>query len=283
MKIKNHEYEYERLAIGGTLPAFLFCYYGAVPNINVELKKPFMFEEAGVLQGVFGDTKRDILERLGTSLSISGLLPFAGTTKTIRIIDENTLEAYSEARKVKVKFDELIVFDETGIQGLPKVKKRVKKKYKVYDWLFAKQGKKHEHRMLTSDDNFVKEVVFHSSFKPFAQKEWYDPVAISYMTEKQLQDVNYGENLARLKVTAMMREAGIRGAANGYDTRKPDRRLYYAVKLEHEHREVETIGRDIHQNTKTIKFNHQTEEEIEKNFLDTYPKRVYNKICLKTD
>ena len=50
MKIRNHEYEYERLAIGGTLPAFLFCYYGAVPNINVGLKKPFMFEESGVLQ-----------------------------------------------------------------------------------------------------------------------------------------------------------------------------------------------------------------------------------------
>ena len=242
-----------------------------------------MFEQAGVLQGVFGDTKREVLERLGTSLSISGLLPFGGNTKSIRIIDENTMEAYSEARKVRIKFQELIIFDEEGIQGLPKVKKRVKKKYKVYDWLFAKQGKKHEYKTLTSDDDFVKEVIFHSSFKPFAQKEWYDPVAISYMNEKQLQDVNYGENLARLKVTAMMKEAGIRGAANGYDTRKPDRRLYYAVKLEHDHREVETIGRDIHQDTKTIKFNHQTEEEIDKNILDTYPKRVYNKICLKTD
>ena len=148
------------------------------------LKKPFMFEEAGVLQGVFGDTKREVLEKLGTCLSLAGLLPFGGNTKSIRIIDENTLEAYSEARKVRIKFQELIIFDEEGIQGLPKVKKRVKKKYKVYDWLFAKQGKKHEHRMLTSDDDFVKEVIFHSSFKPFAQKEWYDPVAISYMTRE---------------------------------------------------------------------------------------------------
>ena len=68
-----------------------------------------------------------VLERLGTSLSLSGLLPFGGNTKSIRIIDENTLEAYSEARKVKVKFGELIVFDEIGIQNLPKVTKRVKK------------------------------------------------------------------------------------------------------------------------------------------------------------
>ena len=99
------------------------------------------------------------------------------------------------------------------------------------------------------------------------------------MNEAQLQDINYGENLARLKVTAMMKEAGIRGAANGYDTRKPDRRLYYAVKVEHSHREVEAIGRDIHEDTETIKFNHQAEEEIEQNFLDTHVRRVYNKIC----
>jgi len=278
-KIKDHEYEYERLAIGGTLPAFLFCYYNSVPNINVELKKPFVFDETNVLHKEFGDTRREILERLGTTLSLSGLLPFGGNVSSIRIIDENTLGAYSEARKVKVKFNELIIFDETGIQNLPKVTKRVKKKYKVYDWLFAKQGKKHEHRLLKTDDDFVKEVIFYPSFKRGASPDWYDPVAISYMNERQLHDVSYGENLVRLKVTAMMKEAGIRGAGNGYDTRKPDRRLYYAVKVEHTHREVETMGRDIHKNTKTIKFNHQTEEEIEKNFLDTYAKRVYNKIC----
>ena len=153
MKIKDHEYEYERLAIGGTLPAFLFCYYNSVPNINVELKKPFVFDETNVLHKEFGDTRRETLERLGTTLSLSGLLPFGGNISSIRIIDENTLGAYSEARKVKVKFNELIIFDETGIQNLPKITKRVKKKYKVYDWLFAKQGKKHEHRLLKTDDS----------------------------------------------------------------------------------------------------------------------------------
>ena len=278
-KIKDHQYEYERLAIGGTLPAFLFCYYNSVPNINVGLKKPLVFDETAVLNKGFGDTKREVLERLGTSLSLGGLLPFGGGMRSIRIVDKGTLEAYSQARKVKVKFNELIIFDEDEIQNLPKVKKRVKKKYKVYDWLYAKQGKKHEHRLFETDDDFVKEVIFHPSFRVGSQKEWYDPLAVSYMKEEQLQDVNYGENMVRLKVTAMMKEAGIRGAANGYDTRKPDRRLYYAVKLEHDRREIETIGRDVYKNTKTIKFNHQTEEEIEQNFLDTYARRVYNKIC----
>lgn len=67
----------------------------------MELKKPFVFDETNVLHKDFGDTKREVLEKLGTTLSLGGLLPFAGTTKSIRIIDENTLEAYSEARKVK--------------------------------------------------------------------------------------------------------------------------------------------------------------------------------------
>ena len=88
----------------------MFCYYNSIPNINLGLIKPFVFDETNVLHKDFGDTKREVLERLGTTLSLSGLLPFGGNVGSIRIIDENTLETYSEARKVKVKFNELIIF-----------------------------------------------------------------------------------------------------------------------------------------------------------------------------
>ena len=278
-KIKDHEYEYERLAIGGTLPAFLFSYYNAVPLLCTELKKPFPFDEIGDEHSTFGATKLEAFDRLGFVVSLAGLLPHAGTMATIRIMDENHLESYSETRCVKIRFNELVIFDEAGIQNLPPVEKKVKKTYKVYDWMLAKKGKKHEHRLLETDDDFVKEVIFYPSFQRGANKTWFDPVAISYLTEDQLPDVNYGENLARLKVTSMMKEAGIRGPANGFDTRKPDRRLHYAVKVEHDKREVITIGRDQYKNTGTIKFNHQSEEEIEKNVIDTHVKRVYNKVC----
>jgi len=279
IKIKDHEYEYDRLAIGGTLPAFLFSYYNAVPLIYTELKKPFPFDKISALHSAFGASKLEAFDRLGFTASIAGLLPHAGTIATIRITDENHLEAYSETRRAKIKFNELIIFDEVGIQNLPPGEKKVTKTYKVYDWMFAQKGKKHEHRLLETDDDFVKEVIFYPSFRRGANPTWFDPVAISYLTEDQLRDVNYGENLARLKVTSMMKEAGIRGAANGFDTRKPDRRLYYAVKVEHDRREVTAIGRDRYKDSDTITFNHQSEEEIEKNPVDTHVKRVYNKVC----
>ena len=279
MKIRDHEYVYERLAIGGTLPAFLFSYYNAVPLLYTELKKPFPFDKMSAPHSAFGATKLEAFDRLGFAAALAGLVPFGGTLATIRMRDKNHLEAYSETRAVKIKFNELIIFDEAGIQNLPPVAKKVKKTYKVYDWMLAKKGKKHEHRLLKTDDDFVKEVIFYPSFQRGANKTWFDPVAISYLTEAQLPDVNYGENLARLKVTSMMKEAGIRGPANGFDTRKPDRRLHYAVKVEHDKREVITIGRDFYKDTDTVKFNHQPEEEIEKNVIDTHVKRVYNKIC----
>ena len=278
-KIRDHQYEYDRLAIGGTLPAFLFSYYNAVPLLYTELKKPFPFDEMGDQHSAFGATKLEAFGRLGFVASMAGLLPHAGTIATIKITDENHLEAYSARRRVKIKFNELIIFDEVGIQSLPPLEKKVEKTYKGYDWMLAKKGKKHEHRLLETDDDFVKEVMFYPSFQRGANKTWFDPVAISYLTEAQLPDINYGENLARLKVTSMMKEAGIRGPANGFDTRKPDRRLHYAVKVEHDKREVITIGRDQYKSTNTIKFNHQAEEEIEKNVIDTHAKRVYNKVC----
>ena len=278
-KIRDHQYEYDRLAIGGTLPAFLFSYYNAVPLLCTELKKPFPFDEIDDEHSAFGTTKLEAFDRLAFVASLAGLLPHAGTIATIRIMDENRLEVYSQARRVKIRFNELIIFDEAGIQNLPPVEKKVKKTYKVYDWMLAKKGKKHEHRLLEAADDFVKEVIFYPSFQRGANKTWFDPVAISYLTEDQLPDVNYGENLARLKVTSMMKKAGIRGPANGFDTRKPDRRLHYAVKIEHDKREVITIGRDFYKDTDTIRFNHQAEEEIEKNVIDTHVKRVYNKVC----
>mgnify|MGYP003649328215 FL=1 len=280
-KIRDHQYEYDRLAIGGTLPAFLFSYYNTIPLIYTELAKPFPFDRISALHSAFGETRLEAFDRLGFTASVAGLFPHAGTITTIRIIDENHLEAYSEARCVKMRFNELIIFDEAQIQNLPPLVKKVKKTYKVYDWMLAKKGKKHEHRLLETDDDFVKEVMFYPSFQRGANKTWFDPVAISYLTEDQLRDVNYGENLARLKVTSMMKEAGIRGPANGFDTRKPDRRLHYAVKIEHDKREVVAIGRDQYKDTDTIKFNHQPEEEIEKNTVDTHIKRVYNKVCLR--
>ena len=278
-KIRDHQYEYDRLVIGGTLPAFLFSYYNAIPLIHTELTKPFPFDKISAMHSAFGETKLEVFDRLGFTASVAGLFPHAGMITTIRIMDENHLEAYSETRRVKIRFNELIIFDETGIQNLPPVAKKANKTYKVYDWMLAKKGKKHDHRLLKTDDEFVKEVMFYPSFQRGANKTWFDPVAISYLTEDQLTDVNYGENLARLKVTSMMKEAGIRGPANGFDTRKPDRRLHYAVKVEHDKREVITIGRDFYKDTDTIKFNHQTEEEIEKNTVDTHIKRVYNKVC----
>ena len=109
-KIKDHEYEYERLAIGGTLPAFLFSYYNAIPLLYTELKKPFPFDETSILHADFGATKLEAFDRLGFAASVAGLLPLAGTITAIRIMDENHLEAYSQTRRVKIKFNELIIF-----------------------------------------------------------------------------------------------------------------------------------------------------------------------------
>ena len=49
--------------------------------------------------------------------------------------------------------------------------------------------------------------------------------------------------MAKFKIKDMMKQAGIRGARNGRDQKRPDKYKYYAIKVEPAEREV--ISRNV--------------------------------------
>ena len=63
-----------------------------------------------------------------------------------------------------------------------------------------------------------------------------DLVAESFISFDSVENVDYGEGIARLKAIKMMKLAGIKGQSNGYN--KKGKQQHYAIKLEHTHREV---------------------------------------------
>ena len=63
-----------------------------------------------------------------------------------------------------------------------------------------------------------------------------DVCAVSVISEKELNSLDYSEGYARIKTLKMMKEGGIRGQSNGYN--KKGLQLHYAVKIEHMYREV---------------------------------------------
>ena len=82
------------------------------------------------------------------------------------------------------------------------------------------------------------------------------------MTEGQLQDSNYSDTYVKFKVLDIMKEAGIRGARNGRDMLDKTKYKYYALKIEPEKREIISLQNALYEDTNSIEFIHDTEEDI---------------------
>jgi|TARA_R110000851_G_scaffold121908_9_gene250994 hypothetical protein len=276
-RIRDHVYEFDKLVIGGTLPAFLHGYCNSLPVLYIDKNIPLRFEVSK--NKVFDNiSKVGLWNRLGAFLSLAGLLPFTNKITSLRILEDNCAEAYTNSRKIKISFNKLLIFDEDKIHGLADPVFKAKKEYKVYDWLITRGMSKHETATLKSDDNFVKEVIFYPSERKGTRKSTRDMVAVSYMTDDQISDLNYSENFARLKAKNMMKEAGLRGYSNGFSKIKQATQ-YYAIALEHDRRETKLIGRDIYKNSDTILHHVCNEEEIEIKYVSSQLETINKRLC----
>ena len=74
---------------------------------------------------------------------------------------------------------------------------------KVIDWFNVKSGMNHQIDKINTESDFVKEILFYPSIRMSGvDKNKKDLVAISFMKEKQLHDVEYSDSYVRLKTQA---------------------------------------------------------------------------------
>jgi hypothetical protein len=255
--LKNHVYEYDKLIIGNDLSALLYAYINNIPAIYTDPKVYHFFEafdvetkagqiaaniETQVLRVPHGTepagiSKQIVWARLIYLLSLSGLLPLSDKARTIRIEDENTLRVSTEySRFVKFKFGELLVFHDDNIEGLPTRKQEAK--YEVLDWMSVKSGTVHAFDKIETKSDFVRCVYFYPSSRIDGNHDFKDLVAISYLSEAQLQDFNYSDTYARFKIEDLMRTHGIRGKKNGRQSKDPSSSRHLAIKVEATKREL---------------------------------------------
>ena len=110
----------------------------------------------------------------------------------------------------KFNFNKLVIFDDEKVSGLPRIKKETKGKNRVLDWVNVRSGCSHSVLHLHSDEDFVKEIIFYPTDRS-DNRNLKDLVAISYLTDEEVNDFNFSDTMVKFKVTEMMKEAGIRG------------------------------------------------------------------------
>jgi hypothetical protein len=286
---------YEKIVYGGSLEAFLFAYKNNLPVLYTNLKPPFLFDylqpvdefsklniksppnvlnsSTGVIS--YGPSKVQLWQKLYFLLSMSGKIIYGDTVRSVNIDGQEAYINCGTAKRKVVEFDQVMIFDDTGISGLSEVKRQVKSKNIVYDWVDITSGGSHAYDVFQYDEDFVNTVYFYPSERN-DNKKLKDLVCISYLNDDQVDDFSYSSTYVKFKLLELFKEQGIRGARNGRDPNRPGKYKYYSVKLEPTKREViPQVVNEYREDDRFIFFDSSLEQIIQEPYMcDGYLRRV---------
>jgi len=280
--MKTLSFDKDIIVIGGCIRALLYAFFHELPVIFTNPQPPFRFDilpdcNAEVLGLEEQErTQLEVWERLMFLLGMSGNLPISSVDNKLRIAD-SILTVTSGNTATKFNFNKLVIFDDEQVKGLPRVEREEKEKNRVIDWVNVRSGCHHDIPHLVDHEGFfVNKIIFYPTDRS-DNKKHKDLVAISSLTDEQLQDFDFSDTMARFKIIKMMKEAGIRGARNGRDVKNPEKYKYYAVKVEPAEREVFKNNRRFYRPDDRLEFKHETLEEILSK--GQKPKGYLEKLC----
>jgi hypothetical protein len=265
--MKNKIYQYDRIIIGGSLASLLCGYCYNIPVVYTTPRIPLFFEADERL-----GSKSQLWQELSAVMSLSGLLPMGNTVQNIRV-EDNTLKAFTEDPVYGYfGFDEVIVFDDTSVDGWDGKIDR-EKKLMVLDWMNDRGSSPHDVTFLESPDDFVRDVHFYLSDRIFGNpQKKKDILSISRLTEEQIREVEYTDTYARFKVLEMMENSGIKGRKNGID-KKTGRGKNLSIKLETASRDVHPVFREPFSEEKLLRL--YEEEPSQNKYIRTLRKYLH--------
>ena len=283
MKKGGLTFEQDEIVVGGCVKALLYASFRELPVVFTRPIPPFRFDlfpaDNLCKLGFELDettTTREVWERLMFILGLSGLVLTNGLESSLRV-DDRVLIVSAGPRPVKHNFRKLVIFDDRQIKGLPRVTEEKEETNRVIDWVNVRSGCRHDFDRLEDDgSDFVREILFYPSDRS-DNKNFKDLAAISYLTNEQLRDFDYSDTMAKFKIKDMMKQAGIRGARNGRDQKRPDKYKYYAIKVEPAEREV--ISRNVrhYEPDERFEFCYDSIEELVANASP--PSGYLRKLC----
>jgi len=105
----------------------------------------------------------------------------------------------------------------------------------VFDSFHWRSGQSHNTRQIRTDENLCKRVAFYESQRNGVNRQTKDFTTVSYMTDKELLDPDYGQGIVRLKTARIFKSEGLKGESAGY---RGDKKYYKSIKFDFAGREV---------------------------------------------
>ena len=242
---------FDKVIIGGSLEALESAYSTGLPILCIPQPPNHLLSES-----------LELWKRLSFFLSVSGQMPLGNNLKTLRLSEEDKeIKCFTHNSKIiKVSYEVAHVFDDFMVEGLPTPCREAEKEFVVLDWINVRRGQRHPYDFIEDEDsNFVRKIIFYPTLRNTARRpDLKDACAISFLTEKQLNNLDYSESYTFLKARDMMKLAGIKGNKNGIQA-STGGIAYQSLKIEVAHREVIPADSNEYVDTETLKFSKKLE------------------------
>ena len=207
--------EYDKIVVGSCLSAVLFAFNNNYPIFFTTPFRPFRFsyfdstvnfdclkiistvKSLTTLDGQneVGVPKELLWERLLFLLSLDGKVPLSNLCHNIRYDGERMVCSNDYSKIMEVKFNHCYYFGDTGTTGFVRQKSLDEDNYICYDYIAFNSGGKHAVDFIHTGDDFISEIWFYSSDRIDGNTPVRDACAVSKLTESQLRDFDYSENI----------------------------------------------------------------------------------------
>lgn len=265
--------QFDQVVVGCNIEALTYAYRLGLPLIYTRLLEPFFLERFApsdnpekMLKSTKGEVavgplKARAWQRYYFLMSLSGMILYGDSVQSLFIDNHILTVGRKNLSRSVLEFKNLIVFDDHGVNGLPKITRQENNKNIVYDWINVHNGHTHDYDIIYTDSDFVNSINFYTSNRG-DNPNIKDIVLISHLTDQQVSEFSYSDTMARFKTLDILKQCGIRGRRNGRDVRNPQKYKYYAIKLDSAYRKVVSCKKNVYENTLNIQFNNDSIELI---------------------
>jgi len=232
------ELEYDKLVIGSDLSALSICLKFNCPSFFVRILYPYEYNE----QENWIEKQKQWQEK-AYKLSFDNKFPFSDKIVSFRLEENDILKVITKlGLVVSVKYNKLFITDDYLLEGLPPVTKKTNNDNWVIDWYNFSAGCNHGLDSISDDDLFIKKVYFYTSKRGFMKTNKKDIVAVSKISDDNLNNFDYSETAGRFKIMQLLEKSGIKGIWDKTNNR------FVKPKLVSAKRDIYPLGKNIYNN-----------------------------------
>lgn len=268
---------------GGTIESIIYAHlndFFFIPDgdlrprhlefIDPETSKLLGFDDTVFLNTEDGEVEMgcfalDVWSRLYFNMSMMGRLVPTTDIQSIRLDENNIRITHNRPYFAEIYFENLHIFSEQNLFGLPAPSRKEPKVYRAWDWANIKRGLSSEIDYYELSDGPFEKVFFYPTerWDGFSGKR-KDICIVSTIEENKINDFEFSDTYFRLILERIINKSEISNPIKNFHIESRDR-------------ELEVISRDIYPNTDKITYIYDSLGDIARNYETGIKKIVFGR------